>query len=176
MGIDDRNPDNAANSLASKVDALLARHGSGSGTGMLKGAGLGAGARTGMASPRPTDAMLTPDDRNIPLLTDIIDAPSWHDPHAVQSPPPVRTPGVLESLSDAELDLLAHDIFSRVFDRLDGPLAKKIEESLRERIGAQINAAVVNVLGDMRQEIANEIGDAVNAALADQLRNSHYRN
>ncbi len=166
MGIDNRNPDDAANSLASKVDALMARHGSGAGSVTWNG----------IAPPRPTDAMLTPDDRNIPLLTDIIDAPSWHDPLAVRSHAPAISRGVLESLSDAELDLLAHDIFSRVFDRLDGPLAKKIEESLRERIGAQINAAVVNVLGDMRQEIANEIGDAVNAALADQLRNTHYRN
>jgi hypothetical protein len=155
MGIDDHNPDD----LASKVDALLGKHGAG----------------TGAAPRRPGDAMLTPDDRNIPLLTDIIDAPAWPEPHALSNAPLANTPGVLESLSDAELDLLAHDIFSRVFDRLDGPLGSKIEERLKERIGAQINAAVVNVLGDMRQEIANEIGDAVNAALADQLRNTDYR-
>ena len=155
MGIDDHNPDD----LASKVDALLGRHGAG----------------TGATPRRPGDAMLTPDDRNIPLLTDIMDAPAWPEPHASSTAPLANTPGVLESLSDAELDLLAHDIFSRVFDRLDGPLAAKIEERLKERIGAQINAAVVNVLGDMRQEIANEIGDAVNAALADQLRNTDYR-
>lgn len=174
MGIDNRNPDDAANDLASKVDALLARRGSGSGSGIASGTGAGVG--TGIAPQHSTGAMLMSDDRNIPLLTDIIDAPSWHDPLAVPSRPPARTPGALGSLSDAELDLLAHDIFSRVFDRLDGPLASKIEDRLHERIGAQINAAVVNVLGDMRQEIANEIGDAVNAALADQLRNTHYRN
>jgi hypothetical protein len=154
MGIDDHNPDD----LTSKVDALLGKHGHGA-----------------PSQRRPGDAMLTPDDRNIPLLTDIIDAPSWPEPHAMGGVPLTNTPGVLESLSDAELDLLAHDIFSRVFDRLDGPLAAKIEERLKERIGAQINAAVVTVLGDMRQEIANEIGDAVNAALADQLRNTDYR-
>jgi hypothetical protein len=159
MGIDDHNPDDAANTLTSKVDALLGKHGSGAGA----------------APRRPGDAMLTPDDRNIPLLTDIFDAPAWPEPHNVGGAPLTNAPSVLESLSDAELDLLAHDIYSRVFDRLDGPLAAKIEERLKERIGAQINAAVVNVLGDMRQEIANEIGDAVNAALADQLRNTDYR-
>jgi hypothetical protein len=163
MGIDDHNLDDAANTLTSKVDALLGKHGS----------------AAGVAPRRPGDAMLTPDDRNIPLLTDIIDAPAWPESNALSNAPPAsthaNTPGVLESLSDAELDLLAHDIFSRVFDRLDGPLAAKIEERLKERIGAQINAAVVTVLGDMRQEIANEIGDAVNAALADQLRNTDYR-
>jgi hypothetical protein len=171
MGIDDHNPDN----LASKVDALLGKH------------GAGAGIAGGTAPRRPGDAMLTPDDRNIPLLTDIIDAPAWPEPHALNTldtldtlntlniAPLASAPSPLESLSDAELDLLAHDIFSRVFDRLDGPLGTKIEERLKERIGAQINAAVVNVLGDMRQEIANEIGDAVNAALADQLRNTDYR-
>ncbi len=158
MGIDDHNPDDVANNLTSKVDALLGKHGHGT-----------------PSQRRPGDAMLTPDDRNIPLLTDIMDAPAWPEPHALSSVPLVNTPGVLESLSDAELDLLAHDIFSRVFDRLDGPLASRIEERLNERISAQINAAVVNVLGDMRQEIANEIGDAVNAALADQLRNTDYR-
>lgn len=159
MGIDDHNADDAANTLTSKVDALLGKHGSGA----------------GVAPRRPGDAMLTPDDRNIPLLTDIIDAPAWPESHALNIAPHANTPGVLESLSDAELDLLAHDIFSRVFDRLDGSLGAKIEERLKERIGAQINAAVVTVLGDMRQEIANEIGDAVNAALADQLRNTDYR-
>ena len=157
MGIDDHNSDD----LASKVDALLGKHSGGGGAGTL---------------PRsPGDAMQTPDDRNIPLLTDIIDAPAWSEPHGAHHTPLARTPGALESLSDAELDLLAHDIFSRVFDRLDGPLAGKIEERLKERIGVQINAAVVTVLGDMRQEIANEIGDAVNAALADQLRDTDYR-
>lgn len=162
MGIDDHNADDAANTLTSKVDALLGKHGSGAGA----------------APRRPGDAMLTPDDRNIPLLTDIINAPAWPESHALNTlniAPLASAPGPLESLSDAELDLLAHDIYSRVFDRLDGPLAAKIEERLKERIGAQINAAVVNVLGDMRQEIANEIGDAVNTALADQLRNTDYR-
>ena len=159
MGIDDHNSDD----LASKVDALLGKHSGNRGAGMLP------------PSPSPGDAMQTPDDRNIPLLTDIIDAPAWSEPHGAHHTPLARTPGALESLSDAELDLLAHDIFSRVFDRLDGPLAGKIEERLKERIGVQINAAVVTVLGDMRQEIANEIGDAVNAALADQLRDTDYR-
>ena len=157
MGIDDHSPDD----LAGKVDALLGKH--------------GAGIAGGAAPRRPGDAMLTPDDRNIPLLTDIINAPAWPEPHNLGGASLSNAPGVLESLSDAELDRLAHDIFSRVFARLDGPLGTKIEERLKERIGAQINAAVVNVLGDMRQEIANEIGDAVNATLADQLRNIDYR-
>ncbi len=163
MGIEN-NPDD----LASKVDALLNKH------------GAGTNSATNMPPKRTGDAMLTADDRNIPLLTDIIDAPTWHEPKLANASANAfatnPSPGVLESLSDAELDLLAHDIFTRVFDRLDGPLASKIEERLNEHIGAQINAAIVNVLGDMRQEIANEIGDAVNAALADQLRNTHYRN
>ena len=171
MGIEN-NPDD----LTSKVDALLNKH------------GAGTNSAPNMPPKRTGDAMLTADDRNIPLLTDIIDAPTWHEPKLANASANALTnasanmfdthasPGVLESLSDAEVDLLAHDIFTRVFDRLDGPLASKIEERLNEHIGAQINAAIVNVLGDMRQEIANEIGDAVNAALADQLRNTHYRN
>jgi len=41
MGIDNRNPDDAANDLASKVDALLTRRGSGSGIGDVGGVSVG---------------------------------------------------------------------------------------------------------------------------------------
>jgi hypothetical protein len=104
------------------------------------------------------------------VLTEVIDAPAW-------TPPPTATPTVetdatsaLARLSDAEVDLLSHDILTRVFDRLDGSLGVKIERRLNEQLQAQIKSAVLNVLTDLRQEVANEIGDAVNAALADHLR------
>jgi hypothetical protein len=134
--------------LAGKVDALLGKH----------------GVAPGAAGRRSADQpMFGVEDRNIPILTEVVEAPSW-------SPPP--PPSAVQHLSEDEVDLLSHDIFSRVIDRLDGRLGPKIEQRISEQIQQQIRAAVANVMTDMRQEIANEIGDAVNAALADHLRDA----
>ena len=125
--------------LASKVDALLGKH--------------GAGHRAG-------DGI---DDRNVPILSDVVNAPSW-------SPEPVDTSATLRQLADAEIDALSHEIFARVYGKLDRELASKLEDRIAAQFANQINIAIADVITDMRQEIANEIGDAVNAALADKLR------
>ncbi len=125
--------------LAGKVDALLGRH---------------------STSPRPADAI---DDRNVPVLTELINAPSWE-------PAPVDTSDVLKQLSEQEVDALSQEIFTRVYGKLDRELANKLEDRIAAQLATQINLAITNVITDMRQEIANEIGDAVNAALADKLR------
>jgi hypothetical protein len=125
--------------LAGKVDALLDKH------GVAKRAGEKI------------------DDRNVPVLTDLVEAPEW-------SPPRVDTADALRRLSELELDALSHDIFTRVFDRIDTQLAAKLEDRLTQQLSGQINSAVTHVLGDLRQDIANEVGDAVNAVLADLLR------
>lgn len=125
--------------LAGKVDALLGRH---------------------STIPRTTD---TVDDRNIPVLTELVDAPHWQ-------PEPVDTSVVLRQLTELEVDTLSHEIFTRVYGKLDRELASKLEDRIAAQLAIQINAAINHVISDMRQEIANEIGDAVNAALADKLR------
>ena len=125
--------------LAGKVDALLGRH---------------------SAVPRPADVI---DDRNVPVLTELISAPSWE-------PAPVDTSAVLKRLSEAEVDALSQEIFSRVYGKLDRELANRLEDRIAAQLATQINLAITNVITDMRQEIANEIGDAVNASLADKLR------
>jgi hypothetical protein len=145
------------NELASKVDALLSKHAV------------------------PPAAI---DDRNIPVLNEIVDAPEWTPPsaslsaHATSLPPyqpgdlaapNVATP-IFAAMSESEIDQLSQDIFTRVFDRLDGELGVRLEEQLTDRLASQINAVVTQVYGDLRQEIANEIGDAINAALADRIR------
>ena len=122
--------------LAGKVDALLGKHGFGS----------------------------APDDRNIPVLTEVIEAPAW-DPEAA-----ARPSNAIKQLNDDEIDGLSHEIFTRVFDRIDAELATKLEARLAAQLTTHINSVVTHVLGDLRQDIANEIGDAVNAALADHLR------
>ena len=125
--------------LAGKVDALLGRH---------------------STIPRPADAV---DDRNVPVLTEVMNAPLWE-------PEPVDTSAVLRQLSALEVDTLSHEIFTRVYGKLDRELATKLEDRIAAQLAIQINAAITHVISDMRQEIANEIGDAVNAALADKLR------
>ncbi len=150
--------------LAGQVDALLGRHGR---------------------------AVETIDDRNVPLLTDLVEAPDWKPaatpvtssvnsspanvppvPQSAQLPalPMAVAPTILKELSEQEIDTLSNDIFTRVLDRLDHDLATKLEDRLAAQLSTQINSAITHVISDMRQDIANEIGDAVNAALADRLR------
>ncbi len=135
--------------LASKVDALLGKHG----------------------TDKPAhDAF---DDRNIPVLNDFVDTPSWSPANAAapstQAPHP-HLHSILDGMSDNEIDHLSHEIFTRVFDRLDGEFGVRLEERLNDRLAVQINAVISQVYGDLRQELANEIGDAINAAIADKLR------
>lgn len=125
--------------LLSKVDALVGRHST------VKRAG---------------DSV---DERNIPVLTELVSAPEW-------VPVQERAEVPLAQLSDNALDQLAQEIFARVYGKIDRELATKLEARMTAALANHINVAITDVLTDMRQEIANEIGDAVNAALADQLR------
>ena len=125
------------------------------------------------------------DERNIPLLTDVVDAPAWQpdaaenadinagasgDANAAATSDAPDGTDVLKSLSDEDIDLLSQEIFTRVSQRIDAELATSLEARLSEHLQSQINSAVTNVLADMKLGIANEIGDAINAALADRLR------
>jgi hypothetical protein len=125
--------------LVGKVDALLGRH------------------STGQRQPDSVD------DRNVPVLTEVISAPEW-------VPEPVDTAEVLKQLSENQVDALSQEIFARVYGKLDRELASRLEDRIAAQLATQINVAITHVITDMRQEIANEIGDAVNAALADKLR------
>lgn len=115
------------------------------------------------------------DQRNIPVLTDLVDAPSWPSTASpTASPEPgdanVGSTDVLRSLSDDDVDLLSQEIFSRVSQRIDAELAPSLEARLNDHLQSQISAAVTHALTNMKLSIANEIGDAINAALADRLR------
>ena len=130
--------------LAGRVDALLSRHG-----------------RTGENT----------DDRNVPLLTDLVVAPAWTpDGDTRDTLSAGDASARLKQLSDQEIDALSNDIFTRVLERIDHGLAAKLEDRIAAQLSTQINSAITHVISDMRQDIANEIGDAVNAALADKLR------
>ncbi len=109
------------------------------------------------------------DARNIPVLTDLVEAPQWTPAPPSDSVPPPAV-DFLQSLSEADIDQLSHEIFQRVAQRMDGELAASLETRLGEQFQSQLHATISHVLADMKQSIANEIGDAVNAALADRLR------
>jgi hypothetical protein len=134
--------------LASKVDALVAKRNMGSTSGDVA------------------------DQRNIPVLTDLVDAPTWV-PEAQPSAPlknAAEQPDLLRSLTNKDVDLLSQEIFTRVSQRIDAELATRLEARLNEHLQSRVNAAVTHVLTDMKLSIANEIGDAISAALADWLR------
>ena len=133
------NDDKPQDALTAQVDALIGKHN------------------------------IAPDERNIPVLTDLIDAPDWMP--TPDAPVEATRAEILDTLTDDEIDALSHDIFTRVSQRIDAELATSLEARLSEQLQMQLNTAITNVLADMKLSIANEIGDAVNAALADRLRN-----
>ena len=80
----------------------------------------------------------------VPVLTDL-----------VQDPAPPRTPA----------DELAYEVFKRVMAEVEGRLAADLEHRVAQHLVSQVHAAVASALGDLRQELANAIGDAVKEAL-----------
>lgn len=144
--MDNQDDDTRSRALASKVDALVGRH-------------------------QPVA-----DERNIPVLTDLVDAPAWSPESAspassaAASATAAGGAGVLDQMHDDDIEQLSQEIFTRVAQRLDAEIATALEARISEHLAAQVNAAVTHVISDMKLSIANEIGDAVNAALADRLR------
>ncbi len=79
----------------------------------------------------------------VPLLTDLVQDPAPRGP----------------------ADELAREVFNRVVAEVERRLAADLEHRVSQHIVGQVHAAVASALGDMRQELANAIGDAVNEAL-----------
>jgi hypothetical protein len=80
------------------------------------------------------------DTGGVPILTELIDAPQ--DEHD-----------------------LAREVFNRVMEQVEGRLAAVLEKRLAQHLMPEVHAAVASALGDLRQELANAIGDAVAEAL-----------
>jgi hypothetical protein len=68
-------------------------------------------------------------------------------------------------------DELAHEVFRRVMLQVEGRLSHDLEARLAQHLAPQIHAAVISALTDLRQELANAIGDAVHEALAARKTN-----
>ena len=109
------------------------------------------------------------DTGGVPILTDIIDealaaAPAATSPGATtpgaHAPPTPSRPAHREPHSD-----LAREIFTRVIAEVEGRLAADLERRLTQHLVPQVHTAVASALGDLHQELANAIGDAVTRAL-----------
>ncbi len=89
---------------------------------------------------------------SFPILTDVIGEP----PRPVEFTQPTSE--------------LARDIFNRVMAEVEGRLAEELERRLTEHLVPQVHTAVASALGDLHQDLANAIGDAVTRALENRLK------
>jgi hypothetical protein len=84
------------------------------------------------------------DTAGVPVLTDLIDEPEQQAAH----------------------EDVAREVFTRIMAEVEGRLATDLEKRLLHHLVPQVHAAVASALGDLHQELANAIGDAVAEALA----------
>lgn len=90
-----------------------------------------------------------------PVLTDLYD----------EGPPTEPVPMPASAPVEVSVGELAQDVFTHVMAEVEGRLAADLEKRVVEHLVPHVNAAVASALGDLRQELANAIGDAVEAAL-----------
>ena len=98
------------------------------------------------------------DTGGVPILTDIIDETLTAP--AAPAPAAAARATAREPASD-----LAREIFTRVIAEVEGRLAADLERRLTQHLIPQVHTAVASALGDLHQELANAIGDAVTRAL-----------
>jgi hypothetical protein len=91
------------------------------------------------------------DTGSVPILTDLFD-------DAGASATEVDLP--LEPEDD-----LASEVFTRVMAAVEARLSADLERRLMHHLVPQVHAAVTSAVGDLRQELANAVGDAVAEAL-----------
>jgi hypothetical protein len=90
----------------------------------------------------------------VPLLTEL-----------VEEAPKATAPGA-GAMPAGLTGALAQEVFNRVMSEVEGRLAAELERRLAQHLVPQVHAAVASALGDLHQELANTIGDAVAQALA----------
>jgi hypothetical protein len=128
--------------ILGKADALLRRH---------SVAAPGSGSDTG----------------GVPVLTDLVRdlaaAEAARQASALTGAAPESA--ALRTTDDAAAQI-AREVFTRVMAQVEGRLAAELERRVVEHLVPQVHAAVASALGDLHQELANAIGDAIAEALA----------
>lgn len=99
--------------ILGKADALLRRH-------------------AGMAAPA--------DAPDVPLLTDLVDAP------AAAAPPP---------------DTVEREVFDRVIAEVEKRITTELERRVARSLVPQIHAAITGAVGELHQDIARAINEAL---------------
>jgi hypothetical protein len=89
---------------------------------------------------------IAPDPADVPVLTDL-----------------VETPAVVAA--EAAHPELAQEILRKVLAEVEGRFARDLESRLMQYLEPQLRAAVASALDDLRQELANVVGDAVAEAV-----------
>ena len=85
------------------------------------------------------------DTGGVPVLTDLVGEP----------------PEAAAQLSSE----IAREVFARVLAEVEGRLANDLEKRVAEHLVGQIRFAITGAMAEMRQELANAIGEAVAQAL-----------
>jgi protein required for attachment to host cells len=98
------------------------------------------------ASPRPA----ADESADVPVLTDLV------------------APG--GALAGRAYDDLAGELVAEVIRAVQSRLAEDLERRVTQHLVAEVQSAVASTLGDLRQDIANAVGDAVAEALARRPR------
>ena len=90
--------------------------------------------------------MAIPDPTDVPVLTDLVESPT-----------------VLAA--EAAHPELAQEILKRVLHEFEARFSGDLEKRILQHLEPQLHAAVASAMGDLRQELANVVGDAVAEAL-----------
>jgi hypothetical protein len=104
--------------------------------------------------PGATDA----EGEAFPVLTDVFEDGSPRPQASVEA--------AVEALEAPAQGALAQDVVAKAMAEIEGRLAAELERRLLQHLVPQVHAAVASALGDLHQELANAIGDAVAQALA----------
>ena len=106
------------------------------------------------------------DASDIPVLTEVVDMASAYPEAAHQTAMPGKDGRSSASeLSDAEVELLARDIYQRVIGKLNSQISSELREHLTERLSSIIDSTVGAAVADFKQELANTVADAIAEAL-----------
>jgi hypothetical protein len=93
------------------------------------------------------------------VLTDFVGTPDGTPPadEPAFEPPLELAPAVGNDITQEVID--------RVLTEVEQRLAADLERRVLEHLTPQVHAAIVSAMGDLHQELANAIGDAIAQAL-----------
>jgi len=86
----------------------------------------------------------------VPILTDLIEAPEGR---AVDAPVEPAPPDITQ------------EVINRVMAEIERRFSADLERRLLEHLTPQVQSAIASAIGDLHQELANAIGDAIAEAL-----------